>query len=56
MKDVNFTIQKDGLKAGPFQKDGTLASVSLDLDAYFPSLDINKCASLAEETRWGRFR
>ena len=40
----NDTIKK-GVHFSP-----TLVSVSLDFDAYFPSLDIGKCASLAEET------
>ena len=50
IKDVNDKVKKDGRKAGPFQKDGSLVSVSLDFDAYFPSLDLEKCASLEKET------
>ena len=49
IQDLNDRIKKDGKKTGPFQKDCSLVTVSLDFDAYFPSLDIDKCASLAKE-------
>ena len=32
IQDVNSRIQKDGVRAGVFQKDGSLVTVSLDFD------------------------
>ena len=43
---MNDKIKKDGETAGPFQEDGGLVTLSLDFDAYFPSLE--KCASTAK--------
>ena len=40
---------KDGMRAGPFQRAGKLVTASLYFNAYFPSLDLEKCAILAEE-------
>ena len=45
---MNDKIKKDGETAGPFQEDGGLVTLSLDFDAYFPSLE--KCASIAKES------
>ena len=39
-----------GTTAGPFQGDGGLVTASLDFDAFFPSLDIEKCADIVKET------
>ena len=50
IQDVNEMINRNGMRAGPFQQAGNLVTSSLDFDAYFPSLDIEKCATLAEET------
>ena len=46
---LNCDITKDGLTGGPFQRSGSLVTPSLDFYAYFPSLDIEKCATLAED-------
>ena len=47
IQSMNDKIKKDGETAGPFQEDGGLVTLSLDFDAYFPSLE--KCASIAKK-------
>ena len=50
IQHINETIKRAGTTAGPFQKDGGLVTLSLDFDAYFASLDIEKCADIARDT------
>ena len=42
-------MKRAGTNPGPFQEDGGLVAVSLDFDAFFPSLDIEKSADIAKE-------
>ena len=49
IQNINDTIERVGTAGGPYQRDGGLVTASLDFDAYFPSLDIEKCADIARE-------
>ena len=48
MKMANERIMKDGLRRGPFQRDGNLVIGSKDVNAMYPEMDIDV---VAEETR-----
>ena len=49
IQNINDTIKRVGTTGGPYQRDGGLVTASLDFDAYFPSLDFQKCADIARE-------
>ena len=49
IQNINNTIKRVGTTGGPYQRDGGLVTASLDFDAYFPSLDFEKCADIARE-------
>ena len=45
---ANDQISKDGVRRGPFQKDGSLQIGSKDAKAFYPSIDINVAAEEAK--------